>query len=147
MDTRADEDTGDFEHDPFVKAMPKTLSTEDCIIDKNVHKTIEEQRMYYAKLMVQMAEEERGWLYYGKTAARNVRNEYQLDVYHKDVDWSEQPQMRTVFETDVGAERLFDSLLSSRTLRKLGEDSSVAFGNMVEVSPLFYSLLSSSHLN
>ena len=93
--------------DPFVATMPTNLSLEDCIIDKAEHKTIGEQRAFYAKKMQEMArvghDEEDGWTLFGKTDSHLEP----IEIHQRTVDWSPTKQYRSVAETAVDVEFLF----------------------------------------
>merc|ERR1711965_255348 len=110
-----EEENDEKELDPFVAAMPKDLTLEDCIIDKAKHKTIEEQRSYYSKKMREMArsdrDEEDGWEVCGKTSSPVVESDGQLDIFQRTVEWSSTKQMRTSLETDLSVEEIFASLV------------------------------------
>ena len=58
-------------------------------------------------------DEEDGWVFFAKTITSGVPDDEQLDVYARDVKWSTTSQLRSVVETDVGTEAIFDSLLIS----------------------------------
>ncbi len=105
-----DEENVEKEVDPFVAAMPKDLTLEDCIIDKTKHKTIEEQRLFYAEKMREMArsdrDEEDGWTLYGETKTTSKLKE-SLKVYERSVEWSPSKQMRSVAETSLDLALVF----------------------------------------
>ena len=104
-----DHELSDFEQ--FVATVPENFTIEDCIIDKDKHATMEEQRKHYSKLMRSMArsgdDEDDGWAEYGKTIQDGVPSEKQLDIYAKDVEWSHAPQLRTVVDTDLTVEEVW----------------------------------------
>ncbi len=113
--------------DPFITDMPQNLSTRDCLVAEFKGKNLDEQRAYFVKMLKEMAreghEKEDGWKYRGKTNARGVEVEDQLDVYEREVAWSAVKQVRTVVETsDFSCDDMFDFLLDDygTTLKKFG---------------------------
>ena len=112
--------TGDREKgneaDPFVANMPKNLTLENCLVDKGKYSTLEDQRAHFRERMLGMASEieneANGWTLLGKTQMEGLSPEQQLDVYEKKVEWSEVNQLRSVVETDLSCDHIFDYLLN-----------------------------------
>lgn len=102
--------------DAFILNMPQHLSPRDCLVAEfKDGKTLDEQRSYFVEKLTEMAreghDEEDGWKYKGKTNARGVEVEDQLDVYERKVEWSAVKQMRTVLETsEFSCDEVFDFL-------------------------------------
>ena len=96
------------EGDSFFANVPKDLTISDLIIDKGKFKSIEEQREYFEKEMLELANDKEGWTLFGKTNAE-VDDSDQLDIYAKTVDWSPVRCMRTsVKERHVGPVEAMD---------------------------------------
>ena len=53
------------------------------------------------------------WTFYDKTAQPGVKAEDQLDVYEREVDWSNASQLRTAVETGFTIENIFESLVGN----------------------------------
>ena len=124
-------ESGDGEEmpvDPFIATIATEFTLEDCIIDKTVHKTIQEQRSFYGKEMREMARKEDGWKLYGKTDSPLVDVHNQLEIYERDVEWSSSKQMRTVYVTQLGVEQVLESMIHDL------EDSIVASAKAEGVS-------------
>ena len=96
------------EVDPFFANMPKDLAISDLIIDKDKFKSIEEQREYFEREMLGLANDTEGWTLFGKTNAK-VDESDQLDIYAKNFDWSPVRCLRTsVKEANVGPVEVMD---------------------------------------
>ena len=94
--------------DPFFANMPNDLTISDLIIDKDKLKSIEEQREYFEKEMLELANDTEGWTLFGKTNAK-VDDSDQLDIYAKTFDWSPVRCLRTsVKEANVGPVEVMD---------------------------------------
>ena len=94
--------------DPFFANMPNDLTISDLIIDKDKLKSIEEQREYFEKEMLELANDTEGWTLLGKTNAK-VDESDQLDIYAKSFDWSPVRCFRTsVKETNMGPVEVMD---------------------------------------
>ena len=52
-----------------------------------------------------------GWVFYGRTEVANFAPEDQLDVFARDVSWSNSKQLRSIVETDVEPDLVVSSLL------------------------------------
>ena len=102
--------------DPFVANIPQDLGLDDCLIEDFRGKTIAEQRRYFEAEMRMMAREghdnEDGWMLLGKTTAKDVAPEDQIDVYQRSVKWSKVKQMRSVAEAKVNCDEFYDYLIS-----------------------------------
>ena len=57
------------EGDSFFAKSPKDLTISDLIIDEGKFKSIEEQREYFEKEMLELANDKEGWTLFGKTNA------------------------------------------------------------------------------
>ena len=73
--------------DPFIASFSKShdLSLDDCLIDKNRHKTIKEQRSFYAGRLREAARtgsgaEEDGWKFRGKTKTTSKLNGWSISI-------------------------------------------------------------------
>ena len=105
------------EFDKFVAQLPKDFTLSDCIIDKSLYATIEEQRTDIGERMRLMARQEHddedGWNFYAKTIQNGVSEGEQLDVFAREVEWSSTLQLRTRMETDFGVEEVFEFLVDT----------------------------------
>ena len=105
------------------------LGLKDCIIDKTKHKTIEEQREFYAKSMREMAhgdDDANRWELYGKTSSRLVEAHKQGDIHQRDVSWSPTKQMRTAIDSELSVKEIFSSLVSNFDDNKISLSRAVA---------------------
>ena len=95
--------------------MPKDLTLKDCLVKKEFV-TIEDQRQHFRYRMLDMArqghDEEDGWAFFGKTDMKGLPVSDQLDVYAREVEWSEAKQYRSVVETGFSCDEVFDYLLA-----------------------------------
>ena len=91
------------------------LTLRDCIIDKKAHKTMQEQRKYFAKTMRKMARSGHdgvdGWKLYGRTNSPLLTDSTQVDIHRREVDWSSSHQLRTVVTTPLSVQQVFNFLI------------------------------------
>ena len=100
--------------DRFLASVPKDLTLQDCLVADFEEKTIFEQRRFFQKRMREMSrighDAEDGWVFKGKTQASNAARSQQLDVYERAVAWATVKQMRTIVETSLSCDRIFEHL-------------------------------------
>ena len=93
------------------------LGIEDCIIDSGRFPNIEGQRFYFQAEMSHMArgghDEDDGWLVYGKTQTKDISPEQQLQVHARIVEWSPAKQLRSVLETNLSTDEVFELLCTA----------------------------------
>ena len=105
--------------DPYVAALRvqcQGLALGDCIIDKSRHKSIEEQRIYFATSMREMASDgsqghNNGWERFGQTSA-DAESGTKIDIYSRTVEWSPSKQLRSAAETELGVELLYGDIVN-----------------------------------
>ena len=65
--------------------------------------------------MLKMAREDHdqddGWRFLSKTHMEGLRHDEQLDVHERTVVWSQSKQLRSVVETSISCEEVYDNLL------------------------------------
>ena len=105
---------------------PVKLGLDDCIIDKSKHQTLKEQRQFFQIEMTRMAragnDKDDGWAFMAKTEATNLEKTEQLDVYSRNVPWSEANQLRSVVKTEFALDDIFDYLCTG-SVTKLWKES------------------------
>ena len=117
----AEEGTGDAtpssKATTFIAKLPRDFTLSDCIVDRSLHATMEEQRADFGEQMQTIARgglnEEEGWEYFGKTVQHRASEEEQLDVYAKRVEWSTTSQLCTRVETTFPMEKVFEHLINN----------------------------------
>ena len=148
--TGSEQEQDEEGEDAFILNMPQNLSPRDCLVAEfKDGKTLDEQRSYFVEKLTEMAreghDEEDGWKYKGKTNARGVEVEDQLDVYEREVAWSAVKQVRTVVETsEFSCDEVFDLFRDQYASTHFGElqnqtgsdDERKAVAGGMEVHPL-----------